>query len=171
LSSASLEAGRIAMRPQRFDLRDLLHEICARQRRESPDFEIGVRLPAEPLPVDGDRVLLGQVLANLLSNAVKYSGAERRIEVVAALADGNVQVRVRDHGLGIAPEEVPKLFTRFFRARNAMGISGIGIGLHIVREFVTLHGGTVDVASELGAGSTFSVVLPAAAAADVAAAD
>jgi signal transduction histidine kinase len=165
LSSASLEAGRIAMKPQRFDLRDLVREACARQRRESPEFEIVVEAPAEPLDVDGDRILLGQVLSNLLSNAVKYSGEARRIEVVAEREDGQVRVRVRDRGIGIPPDDMPKLFTRFFRARTAIGTSGIGIGLHIVREFVTLHGGTIDVTSEVGVGSTFSFVLPAAASA------
>lgn len=170
LSSSRLEEGSIALQAQRFDLRELLREVVARQRRESPDFEIVVDLPSVPLALDGDRLLLEQAFSNLLSNAVKYSGTARRVEVAAAL-DGDatcVRVQIRDRGLGIPPDDVPKLFTRFFRARNAMGISGIGIGLYVVREFVALHGGSVDVVSDVGNGSTFSVGLPVVAPAEAA---
>jgi PAS domain S-box-containing protein len=160
LSSARLEAGRIEMQTQRFDMRGLLHEVCQRQHQASGEFEIALDVPGDPLLIDADPKLLEHVFSNLVSNAVKYSGASRRIDVSAARDGDAVAVTVRDHGLGVAPDEVPKLFTRFFRARTAMGISGTGIGLHLVREFVSLHGGTVEVVSEIGRGSTFRVRLP-----------
>jgi PAS domain S-box-containing protein len=160
LSSARLDDGRIEIETRVFDLAGLLREVGERQRQISPDFEITLDAAAGDLSVEGDVKLLEQVFTNLLSNAVKYSGRARRIEVSAAADDEAVQVRVSDHGIGIPADEMSQLFTRFFRARTAMGIPGTGIGLHLVRELVQMHGGRVDVASEPGKGSSFTVTLP-----------
>ncbi len=160
LSSSKLEAGQIEFHPETLDLAVLLREVCAVQRQLSPGFEIALLLPAEGVTVAGDPKLLEQVFTNLLSNAVKYSGHARRIEVRAAPSARDVEIAVQDHGVGVAADEIGHLFGRFFRARTAMGISGTGIGLHLVRELVALHGGDVDVASILDRGSTFTIRLP-----------
>jgi PAS domain S-box-containing protein len=160
LSSARLDDGRIELELRGFDLSQLLRDVADRQRQISPSFEIVLEGTDGDLPVDGDAKLLEQVFANLLSNAVKYSGRARRVEVTALESGASLKVAVRDRGLGVPPDEVPQLFTRFFRARTSMGIPGTGIGLHLVRELVQMHGGTVDVASEVGKGSTFTVTLP-----------
>ncbi len=160
LSSARLDEGRIELNPQALDLGDLLHELCDRQRQINPQFEIDLSLPARRVVIAADRDLLDQIFTNLLSNAVKYSGAARRIDVSLADGDRAIRVGVRDHGVGVAADEVASLFTRYFRARTAHGISGTGIGLHLVKELVVLHGGRVDVVSELGKGSIFLVDLP-----------
>jgi signal transduction histidine kinase len=164
LSSARLDEGRIAANKERMDLSALLSEAVGRQRQISAGFQIALRLPPEPIVIDGDPQLLEQVVSNLLSNAVKYSGRSRTVEVAAAWRGDDaphVEIAVADHGVGIPADEVDHLFTRFFRARTATGISGTGIGLHLVRELVQLHGGRVRVVSQVARGSTFTVELPA----------
>ncbi|HEY1011505.1 MAG TPA: ATP-binding protein [Herpetosiphonaceae bacterium] len=118
--------------------------------------------PAGPLPVEGDELRLEQVVQNLLQNAVKYAPDGGSIEVRLAAAAGRAALSVRDEGIGIPAEAVPLLFTRFYRARNVASqqIAGMGLGLYVVKEIVALHGGSVDVASREGAGSTFTIYLP-----------
>ena len=102
------------------------------------------------------------MFTNLLSNAVKYAPDNPEIDVVVRQEYGGVTVAVSDQGRGIPAEELPQMFTRFFRASTSHGIAGTGIGLNLVHELVALHGGTVTVESTLGAGSTFTVRLPLA---------
>jgi signal transduction histidine kinase len=142
------------------DLAALLREICNRQRTLTPEFELDLALPAITAPIEGDARLLEQVFSNLVSNAIKYSGASRRIDLALIEGVETVEFTIRDHGVGIPPLEIPKLFMRFFRASTANGIAGTGIGLHLVKELVTMHGGGVAVDSVLGRGSLFRVVLP-----------
>jgi PAS domain S-box-containing protein len=174
LSSARLEAGSISVEIQTFDLAALLRELCERQRQISPDFEIATSLPDDEMPLEGDPRLLDQVIGNLLSNAVKYSGRSRRIEVTLDRSTdpaAALRLAVRDHGIGIPADEIDRLFTRFFRASTAQGIAGTGIGLHLARELVRLHGGSIEVESRVGEGTRFVVTLPrrgASASADAA---
>jgi signal transduction histidine kinase len=133
-------------------------EPAARRR----GVETAVQLPEHPLRIRHDPVRIGQVVANLVGNAIKFTPRGGRIEVeVAAIADG-ARIVVTDTGVGIAPDELPRIFERFYRgtrASEARG-SGSGLGLAIVRSIVEMHGGTVSVESRLGAGSTFTVTLP-----------
>jgi signal transduction histidine kinase len=104
------------------------------------------------------------VLQNLLQNAVRYSPNGGKIEVIVAADEraALASLQVCDHGIGIAADALARLFERFYRVPDSMieHIHGVGIGLYVVKEIVTLHGGTVDVASEAGVGSTFTVKLP-----------
>jgi signal transduction histidine kinase len=113
--------------------------------------------------VEGDPVQLEQVFTNLIGNACKFTpaGGQVRVELAADEEDG-VLVQVSDTGMGIPGQDIGNLFTRFFRASNATAaaLPGTGLGLAIVREIVQRHGGWIDVESELGGGSTFSVWLP-----------
>jgi signal transduction histidine kinase len=120
--------------------------------------------PGGALFVHGDALRLEQVVHNLISNAIKYSPGGGTVQVQAARRAAMGTIVVSDQGMGIPAEALPQLFQRFYRAPNvdAQYISGMGIGLHIVKEIVTLHGGTIEVASQEGAGSTFTVVLPLA---------
>jgi signal transduction histidine kinase len=110
----------------------------------------------------GDREALGGALWNLLDNAVKYSPDERQVHVTVSSSNGNVEVSVRDHGAGIAKQDLKRVFGKFYRGANAKkeGTKGTGIGLAIVKEIVEAHGGTVRVRSEPGQGSEFTMVLP-----------
>ncbi|MBM3525137.1 MAG: hypothetical protein FJX57_19500, partial [Alphaproteobacteria bacterium] len=162
LSSARLDDGRLELRPEPMDLAVLLREACNRQRSISPEFELRLESP-DTLPIVADPRLLELVATNLLSNAVKYSGESRIMEVVLSRAEPVVRLVIRDYGIGIPEDELPSLFRRFYRASTATGIPGTGIGLHLVRELVTMHGGTIEVESARNAGTRVAVTLPLAA--------
>jgi two-component system, NtrC family, sensor histidine kinase GlrK len=132
---------------------------------------ISVKLMSEPLPqtyADGEK--LAQVFGNLLSNAVKYTEAGGAVAVAALCVDRKIYVAVKDSGIGIAADEMPKLFTKFYRASNSetTHAKGTGIGLALVKTFVEAHGGAISVSSKLGEGSTFVVELPLSPSAEAA---
>jgi PAS domain S-box-containing protein len=129
------------------------------QRRQ----ELILSLPEEPLRLNADLVRLAQVFANLLNNAAKYSKEGSRITFAASRERDHAVVRVRDEGIGIAPEMLPRIFDLFAQADVSLGRSdgGLGIGLTLVRSLVTLHDGTVQAFSAgLGKGAEFVVKLP-----------
>jgi signal transduction histidine kinase len=115
-----------------------------------------------PLRVDGDRSQLERVLFNLLSNAIKFSHRGHSVTIGGRVEAGEVVLTVRDTGIGVPADEMPKLFTRFFRsaADEAHSIPGTGLGLSVVREIVENHGGQVTMDSTQGEGSTVTVTLP-----------
>jgi signal transduction histidine kinase len=116
------------------------------------------------LPVLGDRTGLVRILDNLVSNALKYSEAGTSV-LMTAERDGRTAVcRIEDQGLGIAPEDLGRIFTRFQRtdAARRAGIPGTGLGLALAREVAEQHGGRLEVASELGVGSVFTLRIPLA---------
>jgi len=125
---------------------------------------IGVTAGAGP-PVQGDQRRLMQVFDNLIANAIKFSHRNGHVHITATFDGGSWRIDVADDGIGIPPEEVGQLFTRFVRASNARtaGLPGTGLGLSIVKVLVEMHGGHVEATSTLGHGSIFSVYLPAAA--------
>jgi len=121
--------------------------------------EIAAQLPA----VEADQKRVGQVLMNLLLNALKYSHPGGRLTIRAFQRGSQyVEVQVEDTGIGLTPEQQSQLFTRFYRADNPFRdqVSGSGLGLAIAKSFVELHGGSISVRSQIGAGSTFSFTLP-----------
>jgi len=118
---------------------------------------------ADNLPVVwGDREALSQVMVNLLSNAVKYGGSSQFVGIRALVEQDTMVITVSDKGLGISKEDVPQVFDNFFRSSNpeVRRKKGTGIGLSIVRYIVEAHGGTIEVDSSLGAGTTFTIYLP-----------
>jgi signal transduction histidine kinase len=124
----------------------------------------GVQLTAETtsdLVVLGDRVRLEQVAANLLDNAVKYTPRGGLVTVTLARAQHSARLDVRDTGQGIPPDELPHIWDRLFRGDTSRAERGLGLGLSLVKAIVEAHGGTVSVASDPGAGSVFTVTLPA----------
>lgn len=124
---------------------------------------IELRIPNGGLVVNGDTDRLRQVVENLIGNAIKYSPGGEPVEVVLRGREGGVELTVRDRGIGIPERDRSKLFGRFARAGNAraLGISGTGFGLYLSRTIVDLHGGTIEVESAEGQGSTFRVFVPA----------
>ncbi len=147
-------------------LEPLLYEVSAiftkELRTHSLRFEIALSLPA----VRADANRLRQVLTNLLSNAIKFSPRGGEIVVGAQADTDKAIVWVKDHGIGVPPEALPKLFTKFFRVDNTdtRNIGGTGLGLALVREIITAHHGDVWVESAVGKGSTFFFTLPFATA-------
>ena len=161
LSAARLEAGSISFNPAPCDLTAMIREVSDNHMDVSPSHRIVVDTDRLPDNFFADIKLLRQVISNLISNAIKYSPEGERIWVFGCLTDeGHVKIEICDEGVGIPKEEVHKLFQRFFRASTSTGIAGTGIGLHLVKTLIDLHGGKVDVSSTVGVGTTFSIILP-----------
>lgn len=106
-----------------------------------------------------DEKLMRHILGNLLSNALKYSPDDRPVVLAVEADAASLRFTVSDEGIGIPPQDLPRLFETFHRARNVGNVSGTGLGLAIVKKAVELHGGRVEVQSALGAGSRFIVTL------------
>jgi two-component system sensor histidine kinase MprB len=138
-------------------LDELVGEAVARARRHAPAVRFAVRL--EPAVVDGSRDRLARAVNNLLDNAAKHSSPGAVVEVEA----GPAGVRVRDHGAGVAEEDIPHLFDRFYRGVSSRGRPGSGLGLAIVRQVAEQHHGSVRAANASGGGAEFVLCLPAVA--------
>lgn len=161
LSAAQMESGVIGLNLEIHDIRALLAECCDAQQEVAPEHAIVLRIENVVTPsMVFDHKLMRQVVSNLLSNAVKFSPPRTRVLVHLTQEAGYIYISVRDEGVGIPENEMPRLFSRFFRASTSVGIPGTGIGLNLVRHLVELHGGAVDVESEVGKGTIFVVTLP-----------
>jgi two-component system phosphate regulon sensor histidine kinase PhoR len=160
LDLAQLDGGGYHLAREPFDLvalvRGAIDEI--QPAIDAAGLVIEVITPAEPLPLNGDARRFMQVVVNLLSNAVKFTAAGGRITVTVEAGPYNARLTVADTGRGIAPDVVGLLFQRY--SRHTSDGTGSGLGLMIVREIVEAHGGTVEVASRLGEGSTFTLTVP-----------
>lgn len=160
LSSNMVKTGRLDLVPEDFSLKDLIRELCL----EQGDLATGhlIRFDVDKLPerVTLDRKVVTLVLTNLLSNAVKYSLVMPVVVVNASKEGGRLHISVLDNGVGIPPDEVPKVFDRFYRASTSSGVSGSGVGLSLVKDLVTLHGGSISVESTVGKGTRFDVIFP-----------
>ncbi|TMD78290.1 MAG: PAS domain-containing sensor histidine kinase [Chloroflexi bacterium] len=156
-----IEAGRLVLQPQAVDINNLLDDAVDRARASSARHSIVCSFdPAKPVvQCDPDRI--AQVMANLLSNAIKYSPEGGEITVSSVAREGHVDVSVRDHGIGIAPDFAQRLFSRYERyEKTTSKIMGTGLGLAITRQIVEMHGGRIWVDSEPGAGADFRFTLP-----------
>ena len=161
-----IEAGRLTLHPQPVDINNLLGDAVDRARASSEKHSIATRFDPKRPVVQCDPDRIAQVLANLLSNAIKYSPDGGEILVTSAAQDGHLDVSVRDHGVGIAPEFIQRLFSRYERyEKTSNKILGTGLGLAITRQIVEMHGGKIWVESQPGQGSDFHFTLPVGAAA------
>lgn len=165
LDAARIQSGMLELRLEVCDLIGIVTEAVEAQRATWPSRQISLDTAGQLrliLIADADRV--GQVVTNYLVNALKYSAADQPVELRASLSPGAVRVEVSDHGPGLAPEELKRVFDHYYRAsgveqqRDVGG--GLGLGLHISKTIVERHGGAVGVQSALGAGSVFWFTLP-----------
>jgi PAS domain S-box-containing protein len=167
LDVSRITRNKLELRKSRIGLSDVITGAVESSRPliEQCGHELTVSLPPEPVHIDGDLVRLTQVFSNLLNNAAKYTERGGRIWVVAERQDDAVVVRVKDTGVGIPGDTLPRLFEMFYQAHRSLerAQSGLGLGLSLVRRLVEAHGGRVAVASEgVGKGSEFIVHLPVA---------
>ena len=160
LYSSRAQENKVVVNAERVNLRALVRSVCEEQARVAAGHTIEYALGDLPPVIQADRNLLTYVFDNLISNAVKYSPEGSTVLVGGDTVEGRAVVEVRDRGIGIPAEDLPKLFEPYFRAGNASGIPGSGVGLYIVKTFVGLHGGRVTVESAEGRGSVFQVHLP-----------
>jgi signal transduction histidine kinase len=184
LFTAQVDAGRFSLEPHDVDLAGVVHsaEETVRVTAATAGVEVVVDVPEDGLVVPGDAVRLGQACDNLVSNAVKFTPSGGRVTLSLRTAwaapDGTVstderpgsapvaQLEVSDTGMGIPTGEQGKLFTRFFRSSTAQrnAVPGVGLGLAITKAITTAHGGTLDLVSTEGEGTTFTLTLPRTAA-------
>jgi two-component system phosphate regulon sensor histidine kinase PhoR len=168
MSLSRIEAEKFELPSESIDLSKLVEEardfyINSRGKKER---EIQINLPAKIPLIYGDRAQLAQVVANLLSNAFKYGrkGAPVTISLAPNKAGTMLHLAITDQGDGIAPEHIPRLTERFYRVDKgrSKSIGGTGLGLAIVKHITERHGGRMEITSEVGKGTTVSVVLPIA---------
>ncbi len=165
LDLARLRSGRIEMQRTTFDARDLAREVAAAiaPMAAARDQPVQLELPDEATPVTGDRRRLEQALLNLAANAQKFSPSAAEVTLRVARDGDTVTWSVTDRGPGIAPEEQARLFERFFvgSSDRSGAAGGAGIGLPTALAIAQAHGGTIEVESTVGEGSTFHLVVPA----------
>ena len=164
LDVSRITRGKLHLRRERVDLAAVVRNAVEASRPlvEAAAHRLAVALPPEPVYLDADPTRLAQVLSNLLTNAAKYTERGGDIRLAARREGGDVVVSVRDTGIGIAPEHLPRLFEMFSQVDSALERSqgGLGIGLALVKGLTEAHGGRVRVDSAEGAGTTFKVDLP-----------
>jgi signal transduction histidine kinase len=161
LAFGRLDGGNVECERRAVDLGALAQEVVASIQATSPRHEIVLTAHGAHL-AQLDPSLVHQVLVNLLTNAVKYSPAGGRIALDVHTKAEKVRLRVTDSGIGIPADDVEHVFDAFGRGSNVDDIPGTGLGLAITKRAVELHDGTIDVESRVGAGTTFTVVLPTA---------
>jgi heavy metal sensor kinase len=166
LTLARADEGRAPLARETLDLRGLVHEVeeTGELLAEPGEVRIEVAVPAEPVMLAVDRTRIRQLILNLLTNAVKYTPAGGLVRISLAQETQRVTLAVSDTGIGIAPGDLPHIFDRFYRAdiaRTRTGDrAGAGLGLAICRWIAEAHGGTIDVQSRPGRGTTFTVTMP-----------
>jgi two-component system CheB/CheR fusion protein len=157
--------GKATLRYASIPMHELLNDVVEtiRGTTDEKDQQVSLVLPLVPVQLEGDVVRLRQIFLNLLQNAAKFSDRGKRIFVSCTVEDDEVVVRVEDQGRGIPPTVLPRVFDALTQADPAPQTFGLGLGLSLVKEYVELHGGSVQVRSEgLGRGSEFTVRLPLA---------
>lgn len=167
LDVSRIVSGRFQLHLETFDLADLVRETVERTSDVAARAGCEVRLSLRgDLVGRWDHSRIDQVLMNLLTNAIKF-GAGKPVDVSVGSKGKQVEMRVRDRGVGISLEDQRRIFERFARASPTRHYGGLGLGLYIVREITQAHGGTVQVQSSPGQGSTFTIRLPRFAEANV----
>jgi two-component system CheB/CheR fusion protein len=160
-----LQTGNLHLQLAPCVLQEIVRHAVEAVQITAPDRQVALDAPAEPLRVNADGIRLEQIILNLLTNAVKYAPQSQLIDVRLHHAGDKAEIVVQDYGPGIAPDQLPHLFTRFYRVAqgnqgNSEARGGLGLGLFITKELVTAHGGTITVQSQEGKGATFTVTLP-----------
>jgi signal transduction histidine kinase len=164
LDLSKIEAGRMELEVTTFHLPDAIENALTliRERASRHGIRLNQVIDDRLGDFTGDERKIKQILLNLLSNAVKFTPEGGRIGINARQADGAAEISVSDTGIGIAPEDQPKIFEEFRQvgSDNAKKVEGTGLGLTLAKKFVELHGGRIWVESEIGKGSKFTFTLP-----------
>jgi signal transduction histidine kinase len=157
-----LEVGLVQINPKYSDVREILERCYRDCRLEAEDQWVNLTLSIhEEIPsmlVDSKQ--LARVFTNLIGNAIKFTPRNGHVAITAGVVDGNLEVLVKDTGIGISAKDISRIFNKYFRSEQAAGFKGTGLGLTISRSILEAHGGMVEVESVLGCGSTFTVKLP-----------
>lgn len=160
LSLGRLNEGKVDLSVSEFNLQDFITDTADElQGLLKKDQYISLSFTGEP-SIHSDRKLLKNIIINLITNAAKFSAEASEIKVAVDHTSVKLIISVTDSGIGIPKEDQDHLFSSFFRGANAINIAGTGLGLHIVKRYTDLLGGTVDIQSELNKGTTVTITLP-----------
>ncbi|WP_316826766.1 PAS domain S-box protein [Pedobacter miscanthi] len=159
LNVSRLESGKLLIEKSDFNLDNLLKETIEETYISQSSHQIILK-PTCEVTVHADRDKIGNVISNLISNSLKYSDNGTNIEVTCKLSDTEVEIQIKDEGIGIKPDDLDKLFERYYRVQGNHTISGFGIGLYLSAEIIERHHGKIWAESEEGKGSVFHFTLP-----------
>ncbi|MGN6401143.1 MAG: ATP-binding protein [Flavisolibacter sp.] len=160
LSLGKLDEGKVGTTFQELNLHELVQDTIdemkglVKREQHIAYHHLGNEI------VESDKKLIKNILINLISNAIKFSDEGSTVHVVSDVKEHTAVISVRDEGIGIAEEDQHHLFSSFFRGKNALNIQGTGLGLHIVKRYLDLLGGDVELKSELGKGTTITFAIP-----------
>lgn len=163
LNYAKIESEGVELHKSAKDINQILEDVIKKHEFLAKIKKIQIKTQLEPLfptPVDAD--LVRQIFSNLIENAIKYSPDETTLQILSEEKEGLIWVSVKDQGPGIPEDELPHVFSKFFRSKNAKSspIKGSGLGLYLAKYFTELHGGEIIVESTYGHGTTFTIKLP-----------
>lgn len=160
LNFSRLEQGRMQIQKERIDLVEIVQSVCEDQLEKNRD-KISFQMHLFDAFGTGDINLISIIIQNLITNAIKFSPQDGVIEVeTGELDEESVYVSVKDYGIGIGEEDQKHIFQRFYKCDKSRNIEGFGLGLALSMKIAQKHGGTITVASQLGKGSTFTLILP-----------
>jgi len=165
LSYAKIESDGVVLNKTSRDINKLVEEVIQRYQFLAKVKNIQVIFEPEPLfPIQVDGEIMKQVISNLIENAIKYSPENTKVLIVTEEVEGVIRLQISDQGIGIQKEDLPFLFSKFFRGAQAKAspVKGSGLGLYLTKYFIELHGGRISVESEVSLGTTFTVDLPIA---------
>jgi signal transduction histidine kinase len=164
LDIAKLQSGMTELRLQRVPSRGIIDAAVriVRKKAEQSGIHLELALPRDLPPIRADHLRLRQVLLNLLSNAIKFTPAGGTVSVIAAEYDTGLAITVRDTGIGMAAEDIPRALEPFVQVDSSLARrhGGTGLGLPLSKLFVDLHGGQFEIHSEPGKGTSVTIVLP-----------
>ena len=161
LQLSRVESRQISLRREAVDLNQSIEESVAQLTPLAQQKNISLQTELEPLfSVEADPLLIHEVIVNLIENAIKYSPSGSKVLISSAEGPGGIRFSVADNGPGIAPEDLDRIFDKFYRAKNQKSVQGTGLGLFLVKYFVERHGGHVFIHSELQRGTTVGFELP-----------
>jgi signal transduction histidine kinase len=164
LHLAKIDAGRIVLAKQPTNLNELISDIVGEQKQDidAANHKIKVKLPEKPIAIVADAHILRMAIENVLSNSIKYTPRGGKIRIEVRRVKTKAYVIITDNGVGIAARDMEKIFRQFSRLHNEMSqtVGGTGIGLYLAKHLIELHRGTIEVESEPGQGSTFTIKLP-----------
>jgi len=159
LDVSRLSLGKLQLNREALDLAEVTTEVVERHTSQASAAGCPLRLAADSIRGDWDRLRLEQVLTNLITNAIKY-GSGKPVDVVVNGAGALARLSIRDHGIGIGPADLERIFGRFERAVSGRHYGGLGLGLYISKQIVEAHGGVISAESKPGEGAAFHVTLP-----------
>jgi two-component system heavy metal sensor histidine kinase CusS len=156
---ARVDAAREPIARKRFDARKAVEKIAAFYQTIAEDGHVTISCSGEG-QIYADPDLFERAVGNLLDNALRFTRENGAIQIALSERDADFEVAVSDNGSGIAPEHLPRVFDRFYRAEPSRGSDGAGLGLALVKSIVELHGGSTRIRSEPGRGTTVTLIFP-----------